>query len=285
MNSRLDTAEINEGVITIIKPTRGWIGLDLSELWRYRELIFFLIWRDVKVRYKQTLLGAAWAILKPFFSMVVFSVIFGRLAQIPTDNVPAPLFYFTGLLPWIFFQDGINKASVSLVSGRNLITKVYFPRLAIPLSSVIAGLVDFALAFLVLIGMMIYYRFSPQGSLWTLPLFLLLAMITSLGAGLWLAALNVAYRDISYVTPFLVQAWLYASPVAYSATLIQDPFWQTIYGLNPMAGVVQGFRWAALGVGQPPSISLLISILVAFVLLVTGIMYFRRMERTFADVV
>lgn len=270
---------------TIIRSTKGWAGIDLAELWRYRELVYFLIWRDIKVRYKQTLLGAAWAILKPFFSMIVFSIIFGRLAGLPTDDVPAPLFYYAGLLPWVFFQDGINKASESLVSGRNLITKVYFPRLSMPLASVIAGLVDFGLAFLVLVGMMVYYRFSPTPAIWSLPLFLLLALITSLGSGLWLAALNVSYRDIGYVTPFIIQAWLYASPVAYSATLITDDFWRVIYGLNPMAGVVQGFRWALLGVGQPEPQFLIASIGVALFLLISGMVYFRRMERTFADVV
>lgn len=271
--------------VTVIKPVKGWMGINFRELWRYRELVFFLIWRDVKVRYKQTLLGAAWAILKPLFSMVVFTIIFGNLAQLPTDEVPPPLFYFSGLLPWIFFQDGITKASNSLVSGRNLITKVYFPRLAIPLSSVIAGLVDFTLAFLVLIGMMVFYNFHPTSAIWILPFFLLLVMLTSLGSGLWLAALNVAYRDIGYVTPFIVQAWLYASPVVYSATLIEGDFWQVIYGLNPMAGVVQGFRWAILGVGQPPSAFLAASIAVALIILISGVMYFRRMEQTFADIV
>lgn len=271
--------------VTVIKPSTGWMGVNLRELWRYRELVFFLIWRDVKVRYKQTLLGAGWAILKPLFSMIVFTVIFGNLARIPTDEVPPPLFYFSGLLPWIFFQDGITKASSSLVSGRNLITKVYFPRLAMPLSSVIAGLVDFGLAFFVLLGMMLFYNFRPTPAVWMLPFFVLLAMITALGIGLWLAALNVAYRDIGYVTPFIVQAWLYASPVVYSATLIKGDLWQVIYGLNPMAGVVQGFRWAILGAGQPPSASLAASFAVSLGLLVTGALYFRRMERTFADVV
>jgi lipopolysaccharide transport system permease protein len=278
-------SEVERLMVTTVQPSRGWSSINLRELWRYRELIFFLIWRDVKVRYKQTLLGAAWAILKPFFSMVVFSIIFGNLAKIPTDDVPPPLFYYAGLLPWVFFQDGISKASQSLVAGRNLITKVYFPRMAIPISSVVAGLVDFGLAFLVLIGMMIYYGYRPTAAVWTLPLFLLLALLTALGGGLWLAALNVAYRDIGYVTPFLVQAWLYASPVVYSATLIKGEVWQMIYGLNPMAGVVQGFRWAILGVGQPPSGFLFASVGVAIILLVTGALYFRRMERTFADVV
>jgi lipopolysaccharide transport system permease protein len=270
---------------TVVRPTRGFTGVDLRELWRYRQLVYFLIWRDVKVRYKQTLLGAAWAILKPFLSMVIFSVIFGNLAGIPTDEVPPPLFYFAGLLPWVFFQDGISKASNSLVTGRNLITKVYFPRLAIPLSSVVAGLVDLGLAFLVLLGMMVFYQYTPTSAIWTLPLFLLLAFITALGGGLWLAALNVAYRDIGYVTPFLVQAWLYASPVVYSATLVKGGVWQVLYGLNPMAGVVQGFRWAMLGVGQPPSSFFAASIVIALLLLLSGVLYFRRMERTFADVV
>ncbi len=271
-------------VITI-RPSRGLLRINLQELWRYRELIYFLVWRNIKVRYKQTLLGAAWAILKPFLSMVIFSVIFGRLAGIPTDDVPPPLFYYSGLLPWVFFQDGISKASSSLVSSRNLITKVYFPRLAIPLSSVVSGFVDFALAFLVLFAMMIYYGVSPTSAIWTLPLFILLASITALGGGLWLAALNVTYRDIGYVTPFLVQAWMYASPVAYSATLIGEGFWQIVYGLNPMAGVVQGFRWALLGVGQPPSGSMVASVAVALALLISGLIYFSRMERTFADIV
>ncbi|MEJ2571437.1 MAG: ABC transporter permease [Anaerolineales bacterium] len=271
--------------ISLIQPSRGWSGLNLGELWRYRELVYFLIWRDLKVRYKQTLLGASWAILKPFLSMVIFSLVFGQLAGLPTDEAPAPLFYYAGLLPWVFFQDGINKASASLVAGRNLITKIYFPRLAIPFASVVAGLVDFCLAFLVLIGLMIFYRFPPTPAIWTLPLFLLLAFITSLGTSLWLAALNVAYRDIGYVTPFLVQAWLYASPVVYSATLITDKTLQVLYGLNPMAGVVQGFRWAILDAGQPDPQSLLVSIIVALLLLISGTFYFRRMERTFADVV
>ncbi len=282
-NKAVDTTDVVP--ITRIQPTHGWNGLNLGELWRYRELVYFLIWRDLKVRYKQTLLGASWAILKPFLSMVIFSLVFGKLAGLPTDEAPAPLFYYAGLLPWVFFQDGINKASASLVAGRNLITKIYFPRLSMPLSSVVAGIVDFGLAFLVLIGMLVYYQFPATKAIWTLPLFLLLALITSLGSSLWLAALNVAYRDIGYVTPFLVQAWLYASPVVYSATMITDKSLQVLYGLNPMAGVVQGFRWAIIGAGQPDPQSLLVSVIVALLLLISGVFYFRRMERTFADVV
>ena len=273
------------GEVTLIRPIRSWVSLNLREVWRYRELIFFFTWRDVKVRYKQTLLGAAWAILKPFFTMVVFAVIFGRLAKIPTDDAPAPIFYFAGLLPWVLFQDGITKSSTSLVANRNLVTKVYFPRISLPLSAVAAGLVDFALAFLVLLGMMAYYGIVPKVEALLLPVFLLLALLTSLGAGLWLAALNVAYRDIGYVTPFIVQAWLYASPVAYSATLIPEGIGRLLYGLNPMAGVVQGFRWAILGVGAPDMGLLMISTVISLILLVSGALYFSHMERTFADVV
>ncbi len=270
----------------VVRPSSGWSALGLGELWRYRELIYFLIWRDVKVRYKQTLLGAAWAILKPFFTMVVFSIIFERLAQVPTDGIPGPIFYYSGLLPWLLFQDGVAKSGSSLVSGRNLITKVYFPRLSVPLASVVAGLVDFALAFVVLLGMMVFFGLKLTSAAWTLPLYLLLALVTALGVGLWLAAMNVAYRDIGYVTPFLLQIWMYASPVAYSTSLIpEEGYWQVLYGLNPMAGVVQGFRWAILGVGQPSTDVLFTSIAVALVLMISGLFYFRRMERTFADVV
>ena len=208
--------------LTVIQPSRGWAWIDLRELWRYRELVYFLVWRDVKVRYKQTLLGAAWAILRPFLSMVIFTVVFAGLANLDTDGAPPPVFYFSGLLPWMLFQDGVVKAGNSLVTGSSLITKVYFPRIAIPLASVLSGVVDFALAFLVLIGMMIYYGVRPTDAIWTLPLFLLLALVTSLGVGLWLSALNVQYRDVGYVTPFLLQAWMYASPVVYSATLIPE---------------------------------------------------------------
>jgi lipopolysaccharide transport system permease protein len=271
--------------VTIIKPSRGWSWLDMRELWRYRELVYFLVWRDVKVRYKQTLLGAAWAILKPFLSMVIFTVIFAGLARLETDGAPPPVFYYAGLLPWVLFQDGVTKAGNSLVTGSNLITKVYFPRIAIPLASVVAGIVDFALAFLILIGMMVYYGVAPTSAVWALPLFLVLALITSLGVGLWLSALNVTYRDIGYVTPFLVQAWLYASPVVYSTSIIPEGWARIVYGLNPMAGVVQGFRWGILGGEAPASSLLALSVSVALFLLISGILYFRRTERTFADVV
>jgi len=271
--------------ITRIQPSRGWVGVNVGELWRHRELLYFLIWRDVKVRYKQTLLGAAWAILKPLFSMVIFTIIFGRLAEVPTDGAPAPVFYFTALLPWILFQDGVSKASASLVAGRSLVTKVYFPRMVVPLASVLAGVVDFALSGLVLGAMMVFYGVRAGPALWSLPLFLILTLLASIGVGLWLSALNVAYRDIAYVTPFVLQAWMYASPVAYSATLIPEGAGRLAYGLNPMAGVIQGFRWAVLGVGQPEADMLWISLGVAGLLLVSGVAYFRRVERTFADVI
>lgn len=273
------------GALTVIKPSRSWVGLGLPELWRYRELLFFLIWRDVKVRYKQTLLGAGWAILKPIFSMVIFAVIFGKLAGIPTDGLPAPVFYFAGLLPWLLFQDGVNKASTSLVTGRSLVTKVYFPRVTIPLAGVLAGLVDFALSGVVLVGMMVYFGVAAGPAIWALPGFLLLTLLTAVGVGLWLSALNVSYRDVGYVTPFIIQAWMYASPVAYSATLIPQGLARLAYGLNPMAGVVQGFRWALLGSGQPDPDMLWVSLAAAALLLMSGILYFKRVERNFADVI
>lgn len=269
----------------IIKPSKGWFNLQLGELWDYRELTYFLIWRDIKVRYKQTLLGAAWAVLKPLVAMVIFQVIFGRLAGLPTDGVPGPLFYYSGLLPWILFQDGVTKATASFVTGRSLVTKVYFPRLAMPLAAVTSGLMDFAIAFLVLLGMMLYFRYPLGPQILTVPLFVFWALATSLGVGLWLSALNALYRDVGYITPFLLQAWFFASPIVYSAAMIPDGFVHVLYGLNPMAGVIQGFRWATLGQGQPPTDLALVSLLVTMVLLLSGLIFFRRMERTIADVV
>lgn len=274
------------GIPTIvIRPSRGWSALNLRELWRYRELIFFLTWRDVMVRYKQTLLGAAWAILKPFLTMVIFYFVFDRLAKVPTDGYPGPIFYFSGLLPWILVQEGVTKAGNSLVTGANLITKVYFPRLAIPLASVVSGLVDFGLSFVVLLGMMAFYRTEVTLRLLAVPLFMLMALVTALGVGLWLSAMNVTYRDVGHVIPFIVQAWMYASPIVYSVNLITDSVWRWVYGLNPVAGVVMGFRWAILGGMEFPTVLVLESVLVSLLLLASGAVYFRRMERTFADVV
>jgi lipopolysaccharide transport system permease protein len=270
--------------VTVIRPTRGWKGIDFKELWRYRELLYFLIWRDIKVRYKQSLLGAAWAIIQPLLTMIIFTIFFGQWAGIPIGELPPPVFYFAGILPWQLFQSGVSKAGTSLVASRNLITKIYFPRIAVPIAPIIAGLLDFGLAFIILIGMMFFYGIVPTSALWTLPLFILLTIITGLGVGIWLAGLNVTYRDVGYVIPFLLQIWFFLSPIVYSSTIVPESL-RPYYGLNPMAGVVQGFRWAILGVGKPDWVDLGASIGVSLFLLVTGIFYFRRMEKTFADVV
>ena len=266
-----------------LRPSRGWRSLGLGELWQYRELLYFLVWRDVKVRYKQTLLGASWAILQPLVAMVVFSLFFGRLAKMPSDGVPYPIFSFAALVPWTFFANGLIHSSASLLAEQNLVKKVYFPRLAIPLATVLAGAVDFALAFLVLVGMMLFYGMLPTLALVWLPLLLLLAFVTALGAGLWLAALNVRYRDVRYVVPFLVQIWLFATPVVYPSSLLGEP-WRTLYAINPMVGVVEGFRWALLGTGSAPGAQLVVSAAVAALLLLGGAYYFRRVEREFADI-
>ena len=278
------TQSPNTSMVTVIRPSKGWRFLDLKELWRYRELLYFLVWRDLKVRYKQTLIGGAWAIIQPFFTMVVFSLFFGRLANIPSDGVPYPIFSYTGLLPWTFFANGMNQASNSLVGNANLVSKVYFPRLLIPLSAVFTGVVDFALAFIVLIGMMLYYGIYPTWSALLLLPFLLLALVTSLATAVWLSALGVEYRDVRYVVPFLTQLWLFATPVIYPSSLLHGP-WKILLGLNPMSGVVEGFRWALLRSGNPPGGMFGVSVLAAFLLLVSGAFYFRRMERTFADVI
>ena len=267
-----------------IEPSRGWVSLKLHDLWEYRELVYFLVWRDIKVRYKQTALGAAWAILQPFLTMVVFSIFFGRLAGLPSDGIPYPVFAYAALLPWQLFAHALQESGNSLVANQHLITKVYFPRLVIPVSAVLAGLVDFGIAFVVLLGMMFYYGIVPTAAALTLPLFLLLAIMTALAVGLWLSALNVQYRDVRYTIPFLTQFWLYATPIAYSSSLIPEQ-WRALYGLNPMAGVVEGFRWALLGKTGGVGPLVFVSALVVVVLLVGGLVYFRRMEKTFADVV
>jgi len=267
-----------------IEPSKGWISLKLRELWEYRELLYFLTWRDVKVRYKQTVLGAAWAVIQPFFTMVVFSLFFGRLAKVPSDGIPYPIFSYTALVPWTFFANGLNQAVYGMVSHANLIKKVYFPRLAIPISKVLAGVIDFFLAFAVLLAMMLAYGIVPTVNVVWLPLFLLLALVTSLGVGLWLSAMNVQFRDVGYTVPFITQFWLFATPIAYPSSLLSEP-WRTLYGINPMAGVVEGFRWALLGTNTAPGPIIVLSSVMALVLLVSGAFYFRRMERTFADVV
>jgi lipopolysaccharide transport system permease protein len=270
--------------VTVIRRSRGFVPLDLRELWAYRELLFFLTWRDIKVRYRQTVLGALWAIIQPVFTMVVFTIFFGELAKVPSDGAPYPLFALAGLLPWTFFAYALSQAGSSLVGSQHLISKVYFPRRVIPISATLSGLVDLAIAFLVLMAMMAWYGYVPTLGVLFLPLFVLLALVAALAVGLWLAALNVQYRDIRYTIPFLTQLWLFATPIAYPVSLVPETYW-TLYALNPMVGVVEGFRWALLGTGQPPGMITLVSGLVVLALLVGGTYYFRRMERTFADVI
>ncbi|MGH9873555.1 MAG: ABC transporter permease [Pyrinomonadaceae bacterium] len=267
-----------------IAPSKGWVPLKLNDLWEYRELLYFLVWRDIKVRYKQTALGATWAIIQPFFTMVVFAIFFGHLAKVPSDGIPYPLFSFAALVPWTFFANGLSQSSNSLVGSGTLITKVYFPRLIIPLASVFSGIVDFVLAFLVLLAMMVYYGLVPTINILWLPLFLLLALTSSLGVGLWLSALNVEYRDVRYIVPFITQFWMLATPIGYPSSLLQQP-WRTLYGLNPMVGVVEGFRWALLGTKTAPGPIIAVSSAAALIILITGAFYFRRMEKTFADLV
>ena len=283
------TVEKRELPVTYLRPARGWIALNLSALWAYRELVYFLTWRDIKVRYKQASLGIAWAIIQPIVHMVIFTVIFGQLLGVQTDqSIPQgwyPIFSFAALLPWQLFQGALQRSGISLVGNANLLTKVYFPRLIIPFSAVAAGLVDFIFSFIVLLGLMIYFRVPFTWNLLWLPLLVLLALVTALAVGLWLAALNVQYRDVQHMIPFLLQAWMYASPVVFSVDLIpaEGP-WRLLFGLNPMTGVIQGFRWALLG-GNPPDLLMVVSVVMVIILLISGLFYFRRMERNFADMV
>ncbi len=268
----------------VIRPTRGWASLRLYDLWQYRELLYFLVWRDVKVRYKQTVLGVGWAILQPLLTMVVFTAVFGGFAKIPSDGVPYPIFSFVALLPWNFFSSAFSRAGNSLVGSANLISKVYFPRLVIPIAATLGGVVDFGIGFVILLLMMLYYGIYPTWLIWTLPLFLLLALAVALGLGLWLAALNVRYRDVGYVIPFLGQLWMYASPIAYPSSLVPE-HWRTLYNLNPMVAVIEGFRASLLGTAILDWTSLVASAVLATALVASGAFYFRRTEKTFADVV
>lgn len=267
-----------------LQPSHGWVSLRLWELKEYRELLYFLVWRDIKVRYKQTALGAAWAIIQPVMTMIVFSLFFGKLGKLPSDGIPYPLFSFAALVPWTFFANGMSQGANSLVVSSNLIKKVYFPRLTIPLATVLAGTVDFAIAFVMLLIMMAGYGVFPTWKVVLLPLFLLLALITSLGVSLWLSALNVEFRDVRFLVPFLAQIWLFATPIAYASSLLQQP-WRTVYALNPMVGVVEGFRWALLDARTAPGPMIAVSTLVSMLMLLSGAYYFRRMEKTFADIV
>ena len=267
-----------------IAPPRGWLDIDFRELWQARELLYFFVWRDIKIRYKQTAIGAAWAVIQPFMTMVVFSLFFGHLAKMPSNGLPYPVFYYTALLPWTYFSTALTGATGIVVEQQRVITKVYFPRLVLPLSAVIGGLLDFAIAFLVLLGMMAYYRMIPGLAMLLLPVFLLLAVLTALGVGLWLSALNAIYRDVRYVLPFLAQFWLFASPVAYPISIIPAR-WRWLYGLNPMSGVIEGFRWALTGHGQPPNSLMAVSTAMVLIVLFGGAAYFQKMEGTIADVV
>lgn len=267
----------------IIRPPRKWVPVDFNELWEYRELLYFFTWRDVKLRYKQTGLGVAWAIIQPLFMMVVFSLFFGGLAKIPSDGVPYPLFSLAALLPWTLFAEGMTRSTISMVSNANIMTKVYFPRLIMPAASIMSPLVDFCVAFGILLLMMVYYSFVPTINLLFLPLLVVFAMMTSLAVGLWLSALNVKYRDFQYTVPFLIQIWMFASPVVYPASMVPQQF-RFLYALNPMTGVIEGFRWALLGT-NPPTAMIFISLGVVIALLVSGVFYFRRMEQYFADIV
>jgi lipopolysaccharide transport system permease protein len=281
MNSH-SVADAAANTMVLIRPSRGLFNLDLASVWEFRELVYFFVWRDFKVRYKQTVIGVAWAVLQPLLTMAIFTVIFGFFAKMPSDGVPYPIFAFTALLPWTYFAQAISRSGTSLVGDSNLIKKVYFPRLIIPVASVVAPLVDFFVSFFVLLAMMIWYGISPTWGVVTLPLFLVLACATALGVSLWLAPLNAKYRDVGHTIPFLVQLWMYASPVVYSVNIVPEK-WRLLYGLNPVAGVIEGFRWALLGTERPAFHVIGISTIVIVVLLASGIVFFKRMERTFAD--
>jgi len=276
-------AELPVPVIRITPP-KGWFTFNLRELWESRELVYFFVWRDIKIRYKQTAIGAAWAVLQPFLTMLVFSLFFGKLAHIPSEGLPYPIFYYCALLPWMYFAASLQNATNTIVENQRLITKVYFPRLALPLSSVLAGLVDFGVSFLMFIAMMVYFGTRPSAAILWLPAFLLLALLTALGVGLWLSALNAVYRDVRYVVPFMIQFWMFASPVVYPSSLVPEK-WRWLYGLNPIAGVIEGFRWSLAGQQRPPGGLLFASAIVVILVLVTGLAFFQKMESTIADVV
>lgn len=270
--------------VTVIRPTSGWLALNLADIWAHRELLYFLIWSDLKLRYKQTSLGAVWAVLQPLLTMVVYSVFLGRLARVPSDGIAYPVFVYTALVPWTYFANALTQSSLSLIRHERVITRVYFPRLIIPLSAISAGLVDLGITFVLLVGIVIYYGIMPGVAILLLPLFVMLATVTALAVSLWLSALNVQYRDVRYTVPFLTQVWMFVTPVIYPSSLIPDR-WHVLYGLNPMAGVVEGFRWSLLGQDNPSVPILIASAVMTIVILVGGLYYFRRMERTFADVV
>lgn len=284
MTDKLPAAPVNKDVV-VIQPVKGLVALNLKDIWKYRELVYFLTWRDLKVRYKQSVLGALWAILQPFLNMVVFTVFFGNFAKIPSDGLPYPIFSYTATVPWAFFAAALGVSARSMLTSGNMISKIYFPRMIVPFSSVLANLVDFLVAFVILIAMMFFYHITPTLNILFLPLFLLLAMITALGVGLWLSALVVMYRDFNYILAFIPTFWMYISPVVYSSSMIPEK-WRVLYSLNPMTGVIEGFRWALLGSqGVVTPLMMGISATISIVLFVTGMFYFRRMEKVFADMI
>jgi len=270
--------------VTVIRPAEGWLGVNQRELWSYRELLYFLVWRDIKVRYKQTVIGVGWAIIQPFFTMVVFTLFFGLLARVPSDGLPYPVFYYAALLPWMYFANALTNATNTVVEHRWVITKIYFPRVLLPMAAVVSGLLDLGIALTLLGGMLLFYGVAPGWPILLLPVFLLLAVATALGVGLWLSPLNALYRDVRYAVPFLVQLWMFASPVAYPSSLVPER-WRGLYALNPMAGVIEGFRWTLSGRGSPDFGVMMMSAAIVLALLLGGIVYFNRVERTLADVI
>jgi lipopolysaccharide transport system permease protein len=280
----LHGATLEKGPVLRITPPARWWVLPFGELWNYRELLYFFVWRDIKIRYKQTLIGAAWAVLQPLLAMAVFTLFFGRLAHMSSEGLPYQVFSYCGLLPWMYFAAALQNSTNSIVDNQRLVTKVYFPRLALPIASVFASLVDLAISFVMFGVLMIYYRVQPGWTIVWFPAFLALAVLTAMGVGLWLSALNAIYRDVRYVLPFLVQFWLFASPVVYSSSIVPAK-WRWLYGLNPMAGVIEGFRWSLTGHGDPPGRMVFVSAAAVIAILLGGIAYFQKMDATIADVV
>jgi lipopolysaccharide transport system permease protein len=284
LDTVLENTTVTRAASVVLRPRQGLFSLDLEAVWRYRELLYFLVWRDVKVRYKQAAIGVGWAILQPLLTMVLFTVVFGNFARIPSDGLPYPVFAYTALLPWTYFAQALSRSGISLVGNANLITKVYFPRLIIPLAAAVAPLVDFLFSFGVLLGLMGWFGIAPTWGVLALPLYVLFAIMMALAMALWLAPLNVKYRDVGHTIPFLIQVWMYASPIAYPVRLVPEQ-WRLLYSLNPMVGVIEGFRWALLGKDSPDIMVMVVSAAMVVVLLLGGMVHFARMERTFADVV
>jgi lipopolysaccharide transport system permease protein len=271
-------------IVTDIRPDRGWLDLDLGAVWRFRELLQVLVMRDLQVLYKQALLGAGWAVLQPLFAVLIFSIIFGFIVRMPSEGVPYPLFAFAGVLPWTYFAEAVRRSGVGLVTDSELVRKIYFPRLIMPLANVVSPLVDFCIAFVVLLIVMAFYGIAPNVKMLIIPLLMVVAALLALSIGLWLAPINVRFRDIKHTLPFMIQIWMYASPIVYPLSLVPEQ-WQMLYSLNPMVGVIEGFRWAVFGQGAPNFMALGMSAVIIVILMAGGLIFFRRMERTFADVI